>query len=228
MKNFHFKVRYAFLLAFLYFSQPSLFGQQILVPKDHILFDNLFLKSPTVDSIETFNESFDGFLLIKIDSSYKKESGIFRTKIFWADSLSAFQMGSYINYYPFVSLLMGKSGAFPEDGSLDAQSRIFCKTWFLMNRYSDCHTFLYESNVLNTNILKDQIVWNYLDSYYVIFECFFNTAVGIVIVNDLDAKQFRKVYIPISPLGKLDSANEETCYKNNFKNSGMKVKLITE
>jgi len=228
MKNFHFKVIYTFLLASFYFSQPYCFGQQILLPKNHIFFDNLFLKSPTLDSIETFNESFNGFLLIKIDSSYKRESGIYRTKIFWADSLSAFQMSSYINYYPFVSLLMGKSGAFPEDGRLDVQSRIFCKTWFLMNRYSDCHTFLYESNVLNTNILKDQIVWEYLDSYYVIFECFFNTAVGIVSVNDLDTKQFRKIYIPISPLGKLDSANEETCHKNNFKNSGMKVKLITE
>lgn len=217
----------AIFILIVFFSQKVVNSQTIYVKTDLGLFDPVYSNTPELISIERFNEIFDGYLLIEIDTNLKENDNLHYCNILWLERLTNLNDdSSSFQYYPFLELWIGKNSDLPEE-HIDIRSKVFCKVWFLLNRNSHCETFLYDfKTYLTTELFRQQQVWEKSGKHYIVYKYLFNTAIAKVKVNFENRVSYNRLFIPTSNVKSVSNVEPQVLLENGFKESKWKIELI--
>lgn len=214
------------LILFIIFSiYPSItLTQDINIPDNLSIGNkNLNITNFKAISIEQYEYSFDGYLIIKLSREDTIiDSMLFNSSIFWVDNISDINQNNVYWYFPAMKLWA--YSAVPDSHHSYNKLYSFIKTYLSFNNSladeSKSYLFGNKDSFSTSDFLMDNVIFLQKEDdndVYVMYKTSFITS--ILNLNESPAKKF---FVPISALKKLESLKD---IPDGFIKSKIKVNI---
>jgi hypothetical protein len=162
------------------------------------------------------NYSFDGYLIIQLDSNtiINRYEFSIKTPIFWKNSIDSINDTTDKIYFWLPDPDLISEYCIEYENGIRDDITIFFKYYFLYNESnsSSCRSFLYKYNynslLLSSSLFQNENIFTLKKNtkiHFVIIKCSFNTSIFeieniIIIKHKYSGKKFVKAYVPVSNL----------------------------
>jgi hypothetical protein len=190
-----------------------------------------------INSIDSWDYSFDGYLIVANKIPLKTTNSCLLSKIYWIESLQSLKNAEDYYYYygslDYTSRMAAVGNTRNMNDSAKYAAGLFCTFYRMFNSYSRpiYNSYLYDTkDMLTSDLFQDSIkFFEDMDGYvYTIFKCYFFTAIlnvemPITLIDNIEINKVRML-MPISDLIRFEQISDNEAIENGLVKSTIRIK----